>query len=343
MFTLMAAEALFGVLPRVGRELDKWRRRAVAIPDPALRRQALASIATKAFHCQGGGVLALAAGTLDLIEPIVAYQTISDYLDNLCDRTGSLAGARFRTLHLAMLDAVGPAGRVRDYYGTGVDDGGYLTGLVRACQTGLARLPGIERVRPELRRFAGLYSDLQVYKHVRPSVRAGLLSAWHSRVSGDWPCIAWWEFAAACGSTLASFALFALAARPGLTAEEVDAVKDAYFPWVCGWHILLDYLIDEAEDEQHGDFNFVTRYPSPAARREGLAHFQHKAMAAAASLPGRPVHAFAVAGLAALYLSDKKALHPRLREEARSLLRRSGPYSKSLFLCCRLLRAAGLL
>jgi tetraprenyl-beta-curcumene synthase len=46
---------------------------------------------------------------------VVALQTISDYLDNLCDRRGSPTG-RFRQLHLAMTDALDPAGETHDYY-----------------------------------------------------------------------------------------------------------------------------------------------------------------------------------------------------------------------------------
>lgn len=57
-----------------------------------LHNQAIASIEHKTFHCEGGGILALLANEHreDCIRFIVAYQTISDYLDNLCDRSTSL-------------------------------------------------------------------------------------------------------------------------------------------------------------------------------------------------------------------------------------------------------------
>ena len=42
----------------------------------------------------------------EAIQFIVAYQTISDYLDNLCDRSTSLDPADFAALHEAMTDAL---------------------------------------------------------------------------------------------------------------------------------------------------------------------------------------------------------------------------------------------
>lgn len=52
----------------------------------------------------------------DLVPLIVAFQTISDYLDNLCDRSDSLHCDDFRQLHLAMADALSPGMPKADYY-----------------------------------------------------------------------------------------------------------------------------------------------------------------------------------------------------------------------------------
>ncbi|MFS8572446.1 MAG: DUF2600 family protein, partial [Clostridia bacterium] len=38
------------MLPVVARELERWQERARAIPEPALRSQAEASLAHKRFH-----------------------------------------------------------------------------------------------------------------------------------------------------------------------------------------------------------------------------------------------------------------------------------------------------
>jgi len=203
------------VLPLVGRELRRWREAARAIPDAELRTQALASIEKKKFHCFGGAVLALtdALRLPGLVQAIVALQTISDYLDNLCDRSAVAArlaeGARsgssggrvaegFQTymlLHEAMMCAVDPDRPRADYYQRYMlervvgsqaaspahptpADGGYLDRLVEAsCQT-LRDLPGYRVARPLVLDLVRLYSELQSTKHLSPSVRDDLMGQW---------------------------------------------------------------------------------------------------------------------------------------------------------------------
>lgn len=106
-----------------------------------------------------------------LIPLIVAYQTISDYLDNLCDRSTSLDPADFRLLHQSMLDAIDPNAEPGNYYAlrSEQNDGGYLYRLVRKCQEMISLLPGYSAAAAEIRELAVLYTDLQVYKHIRPN------------------------------------------------------------------------------------------------------------------------------------------------------------------------------
>src|SRR5690606_9058718 len=104
------------------------------------------------FHCEGGAVYAAANVSKRhlLIPLIVALQTISDYLDNLCDRSTSMDAADFRQLHLAMSHAVDPGASLTDYYAYRQehDDGGYLHKLVRTCQSCIYLLPSYEVVQP---------------------------------------------------------------------------------------------------------------------------------------------------------------------------------------------------
>ncbi|PZN06965.1 MAG: DUF2600 domain-containing protein, partial [Bacillota bacterium] len=332
------------VLPLVDRTLDRWEERARAIPDPELRRQALASIRTKRFHCEGGSVFAVAAPDADtryrLIRLIVALQTISDYLDNLCDRSVSLDPRDYRCLHQAMLDAVTPPagpdpveGSIRravltppgepfphpgsppghedpagGYYRLHPhhDDGGYLAALVAECRAQTAALPGYGRVAPRVAELVGLYNDLQVYKHGPRESRLPRLERWFARRGRRYHGqLHWWEFAAACGSTLAVFALFLEAGwQPQPAAEDLNALLAAYFPWVCGLHILLDYFIDQEEDRAGGDLNLVSYYPTRELLRERLALFVREARRHVARLRRRPLHELVVSGLLGLYLSD---------------------------------------
>jgi tetraprenyl-beta-curcumene synthase len=323
------------ILPGVRAELAGWRKKAEAIPDRELRRQALNSINTKQFHCEGGAVYA--AACLDqrhvLIPLIVALQTISDYLDNLCDRSTSLSADDFRLLHRSMLDAVTPGAPLTDYYALRDerDDGGYLHALVRRCQTCAAELPAYAQVQAHVLELVGLYGDLQVYKHIAKPLREPELLRWWRQYEVSYPELRWNEFAAAAGSTLGMFMLFLAASDPSLRPENAERIRRSYFPSICGLHILLDYLIDQAEDEEGGDLNFCSYFGSQAMLDERMLRMVRTARQAADRLPVPSFHRMIVEGLIALYLSDPKVKgQERVRRTARSLMKGS-PWTRLFF------------
>jgi tetraprenyl-beta-curcumene synthase len=318
------------ILPGVQRELAAWRKVAEQIPDPELRKQALWSMTAKEFHCVGGAVYAAANLPQKhvLIPLIVAFQTISDYLDNLCDRSTSLDADDFRRLHQSMLDAVDPAAAPIDYYACRREreDGGYLRRLVERCQVGVRELPSYAVVLPLVRELVSLYCDLQVFKHLRPDQREPELLGWWEQHRGQYERLLWNEFAAATGSTLGVFALFLAATRPRLEAETALALREAYFPHVCGLHILLDYLIDQREDQEGGDLNFCSYYAGPEEAAERIARIAEKARASVGRLEHAQFHRMVVEGLLALYFSDAKAgQQPEVRRVARQLMKTSPP------------------
>jgi tetraprenyl-beta-curcumene synthase len=334
------------VLPAVDGELAKWRALAERIPDSELKKQALASIASKRFHCLGGGVYALYPGAdFDgTLRFIAAYQTISDYLDNLCDRAGVYDATAFLHLHRAMADALDPDAPMGDYYALyprGEDDG-YLTELVQTCRRLAATLPGGHAAREGMKGLAGLYACLQAYKHMEPEKREESLKAWAEPLAAGYPGISAWEFCAAAGSTLGVFLLFAAAQGPGFGAAEAEAMLGAYFPWVCGLHILLDYFIDADEDREGGDFNFAAYYRDGEECAERLAFFTKRAMAECAGLKFAGFHSTVARGLLALYLSDPKAGGGN-RRISREVLRKGGAGAALYRFMCRLLRKTGKL
>ena len=316
------------VLPEVDNQLKRWQGEAEKIPDRELRLQALASIASKRFHCQGGAVYAAAEpGMYGVLIPlIVALQTISDYLDNLCDRSDSRDPADFRQLHQAMLDAVTPGAAPGAYYALRPcdGDGGYLLALVATCQQCMGQLPSHAVVQPQLIRLVRLYVDLQVYKHIAPELREERLLTWWEEHRPGYTHLRWYEFAAATGSTLGMFALFLAAAQPVLQTSEAEAMSNGYFPHVSGLHILLDYLIDQEEDRREGDLNFCAYYEDGDTLTARLESIASLALADVASLPGARFHRMVIEGLQALYLSDAKASEQEdVRHISRSIMRRS--------------------
>ncbi len=339
----MSAVFLTRVVPLVRRHLAEWRARAETIPDPELKKQALASIRTKTFHCDGGGVYALLAGRRfpEAIRFIVAYQTISDYLDNLCDRGDSTDARDFRCLHRSMLDALTVSHGRGGYYACrpGARDGGYLEALVLACQEVLSTLPLYYRIAPALQTLEGYYAELQEHKHVGVEERVTRLQEWHRGRAGSLSDISWFEFSASAGSTLGIFYLVSSALGDDIDGEFVNRAMAVYFPWVQGLHILLDYFVDQDEDRQEGDLNFCSFYESDSSMVEGLVRFFAEAEKRVASLPLPRFHRLVCSGLLALYLADRKVHRvKRVKRAARAILGRAGWAAWCFFPICWLFR-----
>lgn len=298
------------VFPVVYEELGSWKKRAQFIPDPELRAQALASIESKSFHCEGGGILALLAGVeyKRAVKFIVAYQTISDYLDNLCDRSTSLDPNDFAALHESMPDALTVGAPVKNYYRfrKEQDDGNYLTDLVLTCQNVLKEIENYEIIFPHLIKLAGYYCDLQVHKHVVVEERVPRLEKWFSEYEAELPSMEWYEFSACSGSTLGIFCLVSQSFRETFTNDHAEKIVDGYFPYIQGLHILLDYFIDQEEDKAGGDLNFCTYYSDKSVLIERLKHFMKKADEYTTGLPFEKFHRLINRGLLGVYLSDRK-------------------------------------
>lgn len=318
------------VLPKVHEFLEGWKERATSIPDPELRKQALASIESKTFHCEGGAIYGLLGKEKmdEVIRFIVAYQTISDYLDNLCDRSTSLDPADFAALHESMPDALDPEAELKDYYRfrDEKDDGGYLASLVTTCQACIAEFPSYEVVREENIELAKLYCDLQIHKHVKVEERVPRLESWFDLHKNKLPPMAWYEFGASCGSTLGIFCLTAYSASDNdLSPHVALKIKEGYFPWVQGLHILMDYFIDQEEDRVGGDLNFCFYYESEEEMMERMEHFYHEADKSIRGLPDWKFHRLINNGLLAVYLADDKVKKdPELRRKGNRFIRSGG-------------------
>lgn len=334
---------IFEVLPLVGKLLRCWGQEAQKCNDHELRCQALASLSKKDFHCQGGAIFAVPypAQRNELLKLITAYQTICDYLDNLCDRANFTNGQAFQQLHLSLIDALTPGSQCAEYYKyyPYKDDGGYLEKLVNQCRSCVGLLPAWGMVQPEIIRLVALYSELQVKKHLQMNIREKILKDWalNEREEKNQD-LYWQEFAAACGSTLAVFALMGLAAKKDLEQNEIERIVQAYFPWICSLHILLDYFIDQEEDRAGGDLNFTFYYKNQDETMERLKLCIHEANRAISLLENQPFAQVVIKGLLAMYLSDRKVREQGLGTCARELLSESGFSAYRIYHLCRLVR-----
>jgi tetraprenyl-beta-curcumene synthase len=353
---------IFRILPRVEKELRGWRKFLKGCPSTSLQVQALSSIRDKRFHCQGGAVFALLnpAAENKILPLIISLQTISDYLDNLCDRLDweELAPLTtkekdrhmekgFRQLHLSMLAGLQPQNILPQnfyrYYPFH-EDGGYLQALANCCQKHTASLPSYQEVQEKVLFLTGLYIDLQALKHLSLKNRQGYLEEWFEPYKNKYPALRWNEFAAAAGSTLGTFGLLTLAASPQISLPEVEALYQCYFPWICGLHILLDYFIDQEEDRREKDLNFVFYYDNQEQCLQRMVFFIENALQRTETLADAYFHRTVVKGLLALYLSDPKIKEQKMQKLAHRLLAATGEQDTfHLYRLCLLLRKSRLL
>ncbi len=293
-FTRAASCYWIEVFPLVRRELHEWRRRAEAIPEPALRRDALLALQTKSGNAEGlaaFAVLAPRSKRRAVIRALVSYQTALDYLDNVTERPLHSHAQRLKlngALEVAVdcelsLEAYREEAELRA-------DHEYLVALVEACRSSLGGLPSYSSAVATLRRRARLGVESQAMNHsLALDAEERQMASWAeaaARASGTEGELAWWEVFAAGASTPALGALTARAAESGVTEGDFLAVESAYFPWVNALNTLLDSLVDL--DEDPAQQRHIERYRSPQTAAERLAEIATRARDGDPRAPQRP-------------------------------------------------------
>ncbi len=316
---LLRANARFwpAVLPDVRRELRGWDLRARAIPDPALRAQALAKLRDERFNTEVAATLATPLPPVrrrDAVAAIVALEVMYDYLDGLTERPVPNPLAAGLQLYRALSDALTPTGPLADHYRhrPRSDDGGYLAALAWTCRRGLWALPAAPVVAPVAGAVAARCGEAQTRTHAVARFGAAQLRAWAlaqpEAASMRWPEVA----AGAAASVLAAHALIALAADPAATAADAEALAAAYLT-TCALTTLLDSLIDADADAAAGGHAYLAYYRDEAEAAERLRALARAAVAAVLELPRAPHHLMTVAGAVAFYLSAPGAGSARAR------------------------------
>jgi tetraprenyl-beta-curcumene synthase len=329
------------VFPRVARELGHWRRRAGEIPDPHLRRLALCTQRQERGNLEGAAafaVLAPRAQTPALVQAVVAFQATYDFVDTLAEQPCSDPLSNGRQLHLALLAALEPGAGHADYYAHQQRhrDDGYMCSLVDACRSACAELPSYGLVAGPVLGAARRMLTFQVYNHAAGE-RAFAL--WAGRLTPPGSDLRWWETAAAAASSLGVFALIAAAAQPQLSACEAAATQAAYFPWIGALHVLLDSLVDRAEDVASARRSLVAHYASPEEAALRLGAIAARSMLATQTLTCGTRHALLLAAMSGFYLSAPAADAPPARLAAQRVTGAMGVLAAPLLLVHRARRA----
>jgi tetraprenyl-beta-curcumene synthase len=306
-FTDTVLRYLLLVLPGVTSELEHWRKRAAKIPNPKLRHHALQALC-KRGNIEGAALFATLAPTAHrrrTVRALVAYQTAYNYLDALSELPSRDPVANGDQLHQALLTALDPEVAHPDYYEYNPDtgDGGYLSGTVDACRDALAGLPSFTAVAPTARIAAARIVDFQALNLNENQGGHDGLKRWASEETPAGSGLAWWETAAAAGSSLGVHALIAAAASRGVAAWDARELDRAYFPWIGALHSLLDSLVDREEDHGRGQRSLLDYYPSRGETAAHLGSLAARARHATDCLPDSHAHRVILTAMCSYYLS----------------------------------------
>lgn len=329
-------------LGEVSREIGRWRAVAQTIPDPVLRQDALFALDRKRAHADGAALFSVLPDYRngDLVRMLVAYETILDYLDEVSERHAIEANGR--ELHLALVDALDSRRPLSDYYRhhSERDDGGYLIALVEQCRRCSQSLPSYEAVKPSLGREAWRTQVLALNHLEDPAARDGALEGWAAREFPDETELSWFELGAAASASLVVHALLALAARPTVTSQEIEATYAAYWPWTSLATAMLDSYVDQPEDAAAGDHSYIAHYERSCCAVERVSKCIARAVRGCFELPDGHRHAVIVCSMVAMYLSKDSVDRRELRPGARCLLDAGGSLARLLLPMLRAWRLA---
>ncbi len=329
------------IYPRARREINRWKRRARRIPDPALRAAAQATLNSEHLNPEAAAFFAVLASRrcrASLVRVIVDFQIAYDYLDSINEDDLSAPLSNGLQLHRALIDAVSPDASCADYYEhhPQSDDGEYLAELVRACQGAMRELPSAVAIEPVLVSAAERCGQGQSHNHAMLVEGQTQLVEWTSTQAGRGGYL-WWELAAAGISCLSVHALFAAAACE-TTRQEAERVDEAYFRPICAISALLDSLVDAPKDVGTTNHNFFAHYDTCAQAAERFAAITAEARALLGALRNHCRHMVILAGIASFYLSAPEASTDFARPVALRTLDCLGPTSAPILAVMRLRR-----
>lgn len=293
--------------PLASIELDQWRARAAAIPDAALREDALHSLDQKRDNALGAALFCILPKhrNRQLLRLLVAYQTLWDFLDTLSEGGAACGAQNGYRLHRALVEALDPAAPFSDYYQfhPSSQDGGYLQGLVTVCRYLCSSLPSYPHLRRPI--LAGVQQcALQGLNHLADSEqRTKGLRAWASQDVLQCDELSWFEIAAASSAFL-PHPLLALAAEPKCKLAHARRVGNAYFPWMALAITMLDSYADLDSDRANDDHSYVAYYDTRGIACERLCEIVGRLIAEMDCLPSRDAHVLLATSMVAMYLSS---------------------------------------
>lgn len=286
--------------------------RALAIPDPTLRRDALLALIDKRGYADGAAAFWILARRRnpDVLRAAVAFQTAANYIDLTSERAALQHYSARPGLTRSLVDAVAVGDPIGDYYCEHPwhDDGGYLDQLVDSCRRSCAALPTHALARPLLAVEAPRLRALELEHDPDPVRRDAQLEQWARKHYPDTDAT-WTEAAAGASAGLAVLVLLALAGDPTTTTQDLAAAAGAY-AWVSRLSVALDGLVDHDEDAQAGSWNSIAHYGTAQAAADRLRTLIGRTNREIAALRRADHHRVLVAAMIGLFVSHDDARQP---------------------------------
>ena len=201
----------------------------------------------------------------------------------------------------------------------------------------VAGLPSHQAVRPCLEEAVERCEEAQRLTHRAAGEGPEALRRWVERQQQP-PGYRWWEVAAGATSSVAAHALIVAAADPATTAADAVAIAAAYSPPIGALTVLLDDLVDLEQDQEAGEHNYVGYYAGAGEAAERLAWIATRSEELVGRLPNSSRHRAILGGVAAYYLSDRRAQTAFARPIRERMLAGLGPGTKVLAAFMRLRR-----
>jgi tetraprenyl-beta-curcumene synthase len=299
------------VTPLANGQLKRWEHRARAIDEPDLQTLALEKLAEERFNAEVAATLATLAPKKHrrtVVEAIVAYEVMYDYLDGLTERQTADPLRHGHEVYRAFTEAITPGQEYTGnyYVSRPADDGGYLKELVSVVRDALARLPTAPAIEQAAMRAGSRCAEAQIRAHAVPTLGTAQLEQWATSEAVDSP-LGWQEFlAGAASSVLAVHALIAAAADERTTPEEAEEI-DATYLSICALSTMLDSLVDYDRDMSVGEAGYIRYYDDHDLLARHLADAAKRAIEHAAPLRNGAHHVMTLVGVAAYYISAPTA------------------------------------
>lgn len=333
--------------PLVRHELRQWTARAERIPDRSVRELACEKLRTEHFNAEVAATLATLSPEEHrqrVVEAIVAFEVLYDYLDGLTERaaSGEPAGPegpgvgsveRGERLYRPFTTVFAPGWDAADRTersaggGLALDDGGYAEELAAAVREAIAGLPSLPAVARMAERAARRCAEAQVRVHASPVLGSGELERWARDRAAQEDGLEWRAYVAgSVASVLCVHALIAAAAAPSLEEAEAGAIDRAYLH-VSALSTMLDSLVDYERDVRCGEPWLARLHGGPAPLGRRLGPIARDAMALARRTPDPAHHTMTLLGVVAYYTSapEGKAEHELTRAPFARLHRELGP------------------